>query len=188
MDLLYFLIFSTPTLLFFFHFVITVDEKSPFIPLDLIILNCDSSSLTTSLDDRKWADDIGSKFGLSGSYNTSITSEALYPLQSVPQVSYMTARISPSQFTYTFPVSPGTKFLHLYFYPASYPGYWNEKRLKVTFIPSSTNSDSYAFVNGIEVVSMPLDIYIRGEDAPVTLVGHPFPFFIEDTTTLETVY
>ncbi|KAF8378556.1 hypothetical protein HHK36_029900 [Tetracentron sinense] len=174
-------------------------------------LACSTSSLMefeAFSDDRKWAGDIGSKFLPSGLENISITSKALHPLPSVPQVPYMTARISPTQFTYTFPASPGPKFLRLYFYPASYPGvddskalfsvasggytllsnfspnlvayalgvpYFtrefsitvgNKKRLKVTFIPSPSTSDSYAFVNGIE----------------------PFPFFIEDTTVLETFY
>ncbi|CAK9180616.1 unnamed protein product [Ilex paraguariensis] len=115
----------------------------------------------------------------------------------------MFARIFRSQFTYTFPVSIGPKFLRLYFFPANYSdldiansffsvtssghtllsnfsafltvsamkpavatlrkefifNVRDNQRLNITFLPSP---NSYAFVNGIEVVSMPKNLYIRG--------------------------
>uniref|UniRef100_A0A0E0JP71 non-specific serine/threonine protein kinase n=1 Tax=Oryza punctata TaxID=4537 RepID=A0A0E0JP71_ORYPU len=39
---------------------------------------------------------------------------------SVPQVPYLTARVSAAPFTYSFPLGAGRKFLRLHFYPANY--------------------------------------------------------------------
>ncbi|KAB2075113.1 hypothetical protein ES319_A07G198800v1 [Gossypium barbadense] len=46
--------------------------------------------------------------------------------------------------------------------------------LNITFSPSSAISDAYAFVNGIEIVSMPTNLYYRpSSDEGVPLLGHP---------------
>ncbi|KAJ6867013.1 hypothetical protein NC652_038293 [Populus alba x Populus x berolinensis] len=47
---------------------------------------------------------------------------------------------------------------------------------------------SFAFINGIEIVSMPDSFYARGDDNPLTYVGNDFPFYLDNTTALETVY
>lgn len=57
--------------------------------------------------------------------------------------------------------------------------------LSLTFSPSSNYSDSFAFVNGIEVVSMP-DIYDSATG--VTVVGVDSPFTIDNSTALEGLY
>jgi len=57
--------------------------------------------------------------------------------------------------------------------------------LKITFSPSSNPSSAYAFVNGIEIVSMP-DIYSNVDG--VMIVGQDAPFTIGNTTALENVY
>uniref|UniRef100_A0A5B6ZJH3 Protein kinase domain-containing protein n=1 Tax=Davidia involucrata TaxID=16924 RepID=A0A5B6ZJH3_DAVIN len=63
------------------------------------------------------------------------------------------------------------------------------KFLDITFAPSLNASDAYGFVNGIEVVSIPLNLYVRGGDVPLTLVGYPsVPFYIDETFALETCY
>ncbi|KAL3346648.1 hypothetical protein AABB24_025208 [Solanum stoloniferum] len=54
--------------------------------------------------------------------------------------------------------------------------------LSVTFSPVP---NSYAFVNGIEIVSVPTDLYFHGD---VKLVGHTKPFNINNSTALETLY
>ncbi|KAE8694988.1 Receptor-like protein kinase FERONIA [Hibiscus syriacus] len=57
--------------------------------------------------------------------------------------------------------------------------------LNLTFSPGSSPSNAYAFVNGIEVLSMP-DIYSNTDGIPV--VGQNSPFTIDNSTALENVY
>ncbi|KAJ6362767.1 hypothetical protein OIU78_003040 [Salix suchowensis] len=59
------------------------------------------------------------------------------------------------------------------------------ERLNITFSPSSNPSSAFAFVNGIEIVSMP-DIYSNVDG--VMIVGQDSPFPIDNTTALENVY
>ncbi|KAH1156361.1 hypothetical protein GLYMA_18G270900v4 [Glycine max] len=70
-----------------------------------------------------------------------------------------------------------------------------QKQLNITFIPSKTsqNPDSYAFINGIEIVSLPPFLYytnpdddITGWPQPVGLNTNPFP--IENNYAMETKY
>ncbi|XP_058000225.1 receptor-like protein kinase FERONIA isoform X2 [Hevea brasiliensis] len=139
----------------------------------------------------------------------------------------MTARVFHSDFTYSFPLAAGRKFVRLYFYPASYNGLnvsdslfavtagpftllknfsvaqttealnfafivkeysinVDGGTLNITFSPSSNSSKSYAFVNGIEIVSMP-DIY-SNTDGTLMIVGNSAPFTIDNSTALENVY
>ncbi|KAL9382878.1 hypothetical protein Peur_023201 [Populus x canadensis] len=59
--------------------------------------------------------------------------------------------------------------------------------LNVTFTPSPKVFGAYAFINKIEIVSMPSKLYIQ-EDAPFSLVGHPSPYFMGNSTALEMMY
>ncbi|KAF5197254.1 Receptor-like protein kinase [Thalictrum thalictroides] len=204
--------------------LLVVIHAADFVPTDQIFLNCGAKTETTDLDGQKWTPDIGSKFA--PAEDNTLTDSASVQDPSVPQVPYMTARIFRSQFTYSFPVASGRKFLRLYFYPASYAelnasdalfgvtsGQFTllrnfsasqttealnfafivkefvvnvvDGRLNVTFQPS-TASNAYAFVNGIEVVSMP-DIYST-MDGNAFIIGQTQPFIIENSTTLENVY
>ncbi|KAL7182091.1 hypothetical protein ACSBR1_040915 [Camellia fascicularis] len=159
-------------------------------------------------------------------WNSSTSTAATQDL-SVPQVPYMTARIFQSEYTYSFPVALGHKFVRLYFYPASYSGLNTSNSiflvtagpytllknfsvaqttqapnydfimkeysvnvpteiLNITFKPSSSSPNSYAFVNGIEVVWMP-DIYNTVDGASM-MVGENVAFIIDNSTALENVY
>ncbi|KAL5075040.1 hypothetical protein RYX36_014024, partial [Vicia faba] len=48
----------------------------------------------------------------------------------------------------------------------------DDQRLDLSFIPSSGNSNNYAFINGIEVLSIPDDLYYK----PTTDLGFPLDF------------
>ncbi|KAI6686326.1 hypothetical protein NL676_032239 [Syzygium grande] len=58
--------------------------------------------------------------------------------------------------------------------------------LNITFTPSSDHSNAYAFVNKIEVMPMPRNLYIR--DVRLPLIGNPSQFYAYNRTALETMY
>ncbi|XP_019086810.1 PREDICTED: putative receptor-like protein kinase At5g39000 [Camelina sativa] len=60
------------------------------------------------------------------------------------------------------------------------------RTLNLTFTPST---NSLAFINGIEIVSMPQRLYTKGGfDDVITNVGSSVDFYIENSTAFETVY
>ncbi|CAK9185994.1 unnamed protein product [Ilex paraguariensis] len=210
-------------------FYTTAANATPYNPSDYFLLDCGSSSSLNDAEGRNWSGDARSKFSPSNISNTSLESTASKQDPSVNRVPYMTARIIHSQFTYTFPVSIGPKFIRLYFYPVNYSnldiansffyvtsgGYTllsnfsafltvsamkpavaslrkefivnvrNNQILNITFLPSP---NSYAFVNGIEVVSMPENLYIPGSDHQILLVPNQIVFNIDNSSALETLY
>ncbi|CAK9138748.1 unnamed protein product [Ilex paraguariensis] len=91
-----------------------------YIPSDYFLLNYSSSYSLSDADGRTWDGDGHSKFSPSNISNTSSKSTASGQNLPVNLVPYMFARIFRSQFTYTFPVSIGPKFIRLYFFPANY--------------------------------------------------------------------
>ena len=58
--------------------------------------------------------------------------------------------------------------------------------LTIKFTPSTNSSNAYAFVNGIEVMSMP-DIY-RSVDGTLMSMGLNYPIYIDNITIFENVY
>ncbi|KAI3732566.1 hypothetical protein L1987_63772 [Smallanthus sonchifolius] len=207
-----------------FGFVIHVVLAADYVPADKILLNCGANGELNDDDGRQWTSDVGSKFALAGA--NSVISDADTQKPSVPTVPYMTARIFRSEFTYSFPVAPGRKFVRLYFYPASYDKFnasqgvfsvvsgtytllknfsayetttnlnfdyiskeysvnVDSGTLNLTFTPASGTPDSYAFVNGIEIVSHS-DIYSSGGNTMI--VGTSTSFEIGNSTVLENVY
>ena len=168
---------------FFYYLTITVTAKPSSI--NDIMLNCGSSGISTDPDGREWTGDVGihSKFvSLEQSNNTFILSNPHG--SSIDHDPYKTARIFHSQFTYTFRVSPGQQFVRLYFTkpldmskafftvttgPFTLLSNFSigskslvkefclnviqDQTLNITFTPSTNTS--YAFINGIEIVSMP---------------------------------
>ncbi|PPE02572.1 hypothetical protein GOBAR_DD00397 [Gossypium barbadense] len=207
-------------LLLLFQLVLAAD----YVPTEKILLNCGEKSELTDNDNRKWTPDFGSKF-LVGTGN-SVISRAATQDPAVPEVPYLTARVFRSNFTYSFPVVAGRKFVRLYFYANSYDDRNSSNalfsvtsgsytllknfsaaqtseamnyafivkeysinvdgdRLNLTFSLGSTPSNAYAFVNGIEVLSMP-DIYSNTDG--ITIVGQNSQFTIDNSTTLENIY
>ena len=215
--------------------ILTVTSTPRYIVVENITINCGFSGNSKALDEREWIGDIGSKFAPTEEPNhKSNTSTAEIQGTSVA-VPYMTARLSNWQFKYVFPVTPGPKFVRLYFYSASYSGFERSKdfftvkagsftllanfsasilanslsqsnniykefcinvdksqKLNLTFIPFSSNY--YAFINGIEIVSMPEDLYYKphsvanGEELVPLYVGQAPQFYINDSMALEMVY
>ncbi|CAI9109863.1 OLC1v1009783C1 [Oldenlandia corymbosa var. corymbosa] len=204
----------------------------PYTPTDHMLLNCGSPSRQTAADGQSWDGDFGTK--LSPDINEASISFAANATEQNPSITgdvpYMTARIFNSQFSYSFPVSRGQKFLRLYFYPVTYSGNTLLKNqsffsvtanqysllsnfsaylsaqptlvkefiinvgqiqlLNVTFVPAA---NSYAFVNGIEVVSIPDNFYMGNHDVinnPIKLVPMQTPFegLDKNTTAFESLY
>ncbi|GMY12834.1 receptor-like protein kinase FERONIA [Fagus crenata] len=230
----------TPLHLFFFFFILRQLAISlasdlppaPYSPTINIALNCGSSGVTSAGDNRTWLGDIKSDFGpFQHQNNSSVNSTAArQPLQ-VDKVPYYTARLSHSEFTYKFSVTPGQLFIRLHFLPASYQNFdrsntlsvkaglytllsnfsaaltadalqlegfsrefcinivEDDQLLNITFIPSPGNPDAYAFVNGIEIVSMPSNLYYTApESTGVKFIGQIHPYRIEEYNALETIY
>ncbi|XP_054816855.1 receptor-like protein kinase FERONIA [Prosopis cineraria] len=213
--------------LFCLSILVVVDSYDP---VDIFSINCGSRG-NSSLGNRTWIGDIDSKL-LSSSQDKSSPATAINQSPSTIQVPYTTARLSRSKFTYSFPVTPGQKFVRLFFYPTSYPGFDSSNgfftvesggftllkdfnaslnalaegsdtllreycvnvddagRLNLTFSPNSTNPDYYAFINGIEIVSMPTDLYYTESDGQgVPFVGRSGSFFtIGNNSALEKEY
>ncbi|KAK1284398.1 Receptor-like protein kinase FERONIA [Acorus calamus] len=89
-----------------------------YVPAENILLNCGApSDAQYFIGGRAWDGDIGSNY--SGIQNT-ISATLSNQNSSIPTVPYMTARIFQTQFTYTFNVTSGRKFIRLYFYPSNY--------------------------------------------------------------------
>lgn len=85
-------------------------------PRDDILLDCGATGKGNDTDGREWRGDAGSTYAPANLGSASAGAQD----PSVPQVPYLTARVSAAPFTYSFPLGPGRKFLRLHFYPANY--------------------------------------------------------------------
>lgn len=65
-----------------------------------------------------------------------------------------------------------------------------KKLLNITFTPSQSSLDAYAFINGIEIVSMPTNFNYTVPDGVTSYVGNDGgkEFRVGNSTALETVY
>ncbi|WVZ06821.1 hypothetical protein V8G54_020167 [Vigna mungo] len=198
-------------------------------PTDLFSISCGSSTNFSTLDTRNWTSD---NHFLSPT-NPSVAAPSLTP--STIEGPYTHARLSHSPFTYSFPLTPGPKFIRLFFYSTSYQNFprslssfsvqagpytllhdfnaslnadadddpshpdilfkeycinlQDADKLNITFLPSTT--DSYAFINGIEIVSMPPYLYYTDPDDSTEqpqFVGTMTTYVVESKFALETMY
>ncbi|XP_030924356.1 receptor-like protein kinase FERONIA [Quercus lobata] len=85
-----------------------------------------------------------------------------------------------------FSVVQTTEALNLTFLVKEYSINVEGATLDISFVPSAKSPKAYAFVNGIEIVSMP-DIY-SSTDGTLMIVGQNTPFYIDNSTALENVY
>ncbi|XP_021817137.1 receptor-like protein kinase FERONIA [Prunus avium] len=230
----------------FVHLIIVTvlaasDPQPIYSPVEDITVNCGYSGNWTSEDDgRNWIGDINSKFSPFEHQAVSNKSEFKeaphsYNVQQV-RVPYTTVRLSRSEFTYSFKLSSGQKFIRLYFNPVSYGPDFDqskalfsvkagnftllhdfnasvtaaafnltkiiyrefclnideEKSLNITFTPSRTIPDAYGFINGIEIVSMPTNLYYSPPESEsfreIKMVGSGTNFRIENRTALQMMY
>nr|KJB80426.1 hypothetical protein B456_013G096500 [Gossypium raimondii] len=167
--------------------------------IDQVILDCGFVG-NSSFNGKTWVGDATFFPAYAFHARTTIGRVVSNETGEVPVNPYSTARFFPSSFTYSFPMSPGLKFIRLHFYPSSYSGirkiseaefsvtagdytllnsfkpsvmattlkspfvtkdyFFNLKKpiVNITFAPSLEDSDSFAFVNGIEIYSMPLKL------------------------------
>lgn len=234
--------FSISNYLFLFLSTIVIllvaagDSPPIYTPVEDITVKCGYSGNSFNEHDRRnWIGDINSKFSPFESQavgNTSIFKQAPHS-NTVQQVPYTTVRLSRSEFTYSFKLTSGPKFIRLYFNPVSYGPDFDrskaifsvkargftllhdsngsvtadasgldriykefclnmdkEESLNITFTPSITIPDAYAFINGIEIVSMPTDLYysLRNRIPPIIIAGTESYFVLENSTALEMVY
>ncbi|KAK7275018.1 hypothetical protein RIF29_16124 [Crotalaria pallida] len=98
--------------------------------------------------------------------------------------------VSSGNFTllHNFSVSLTADYFNLAYLMKEFIVHVSGSTLELTFAPTSNASDAYAFVNGIEVVSMPLHLYVRGDDAPLPLVGYNTLVYYDNDSALETMY
>ncbi|KAJ4772944.1 Receptor-like protein kinase FERONIA [Rhynchospora pubera] len=110
-----------------------------------ILLSCGTSE--TSIDDVNnltWIGDSTTKYiSQTASQISSIPNQN----PSVPEVPYSNARIFTSNYTYTFPLSPGRYFLRLYFYPTNYSNIFaSDLYMTVTVGPYTLLSNFSAWI------------------------------------------
>ncbi|KAK1284396.1 Receptor-like protein kinase FERONIA [Acorus calamus] len=137
-----------------------------------------------------------------------------------------TLRIFQTQYTYSFPVTSGFKFVRLYFYPSNYtnPNFivsdsffsishgpllnnfnpllttqainkefsvkcvnTSLNTLNLTFVPSMVKKNAFAFVNGIEIISIPQIFSDSYTANPPLIVGSTSMMMVNQYTALETV-
>ncbi|XP_040940678.1 receptor-like protein kinase FERONIA [Gossypium hirsutum] len=81
------------------------------------------------------------------------------------------------------------KYLKTDHFFKEYIVYVENHTLELMFSPTSNPPNAYGFVNEIEVVSMPLQLYIPGDDVPLPFVGfHNNMLAIDKKFALEMVY
>ncbi|KAK3206083.1 hypothetical protein Dsin_020129 [Dipteronia sinensis] len=222
-------------IIFFHHLSVPVAGGSPHVynPKETIFLYCGSSG-SSPASTRTWIGDVESEhFPLNQSENNaSTTADPSQQPRTVEKIPYMKARLSRYQFSYTFNLTPGQKFIRFYFYETSYLNLDRSKaffsvtagsftllsnfstqlaaidsqqdtifkefcvnvqenqNLNITFTPSQDYKDSYAFINGIEIISMPLNLYYTNAtgETEYPLVGRTAGklFSLSNSNALET--
>ncbi|KAK3004866.1 hypothetical protein RJ639_019535 [Escallonia herrerae] len=199
----------------------TAATQPPYTPTDHFLLNCGSTTNSTSSDGRNWDGDTHSKFSPSTTTTTTSTlsgqnpsgagvpftthafSTPLYlhlPRLPRPEISpSLLYPATPNFSTSFFSVTAGqhsllTKFSA--FLAESPPlstlvkeyflNVKNTQKLDVTICPSP---NSFAFINGIEIVSITEGFYVRNDNVyHIPLLGQNNVFEIDNNTSFETLY
>ncbi|PPS12361.1 hypothetical protein GOBAR_AA08280 [Gossypium barbadense] len=178
--------------------IFVASEQPAYVPTDNITLNCGATTDLLTNDGRSWAADKNSKFGpFESSHNKSQAYEA-DTQDGSETVPYMTARVSRSKFKYPSLLLQARNSASLVADSKgrnSFPREFclnveDNEVLDLVFTPSRSASNyAYAFINGIEIVSMPTNLYYTPPDSRyVPFVGQSYPFPVEKVTALEMAY
>ncbi|XP_042025929.1 receptor-like protein kinase FERONIA [Salvia splendens] len=99
-------------------------SNDPITATSKLSISCGSVATSVALNGKQWIADIQPKGSSLLQIKGSSTDSTLrHSSTSAHQVPHKTARISTSQFSYAFRVSPGEKILRLHFNPAPYKGF-----------------------------------------------------------------
>ncbi|KAL6311649.1 hypothetical protein AAG906_025666 [Vitis piasezkii] len=183
----------TPIYLFIFLHYLTIPipiAGYTYTPTENFAINCGSAGNSQALD-RNWTGD--------GKLSTT-SPAAQQPFQSIP---YSTARLSRNESKAFFSVKTGGGYTLLSNFSAALAAddlgtstivrefciNFNEEgeKLNITFTPTAA-PDAYAFINGIEIVSMPDNLYYTAQDGGFKFIGQQNSFFVETDHALENVY
>jgi len=159
----------------FIH-LITCDPIS--VP-DKILLNCGSSE-ASSFNGENWIGDSGSNF-LPPEYDQSSSTVLLTNMKDIvaPKVPYSIARITHSPLTYSFPSSPGLKFIRLYFFSSLYlkmkpsnKAYFSVKAGAYTLV-SDFNPFDFAEELNLKFFTKDFFVNVREEKLIITFTPSP---------------
>ncbi|KAK1283647.1 Receptor-like protein kinase FERONIA [Acorus calamus] len=90
----------------------SAQNSTPYVPAEKIFLDCGATSKgkQPSQDGLSWEADFGSGYAAGIQKTVSAT-----PSAQDLSIPYRTARIFQTPYTYSFPVTPGRKFVRLHF-------------------------------------------------------------------------
>ncbi|KAF8010097.1 hypothetical protein BT93_J0914 [Corymbia citriodora subsp. variegata] len=213
---------------------VTGNNVGAYLPTDDIAINCGSSTSST-VDKRNWIGDADDRSNYSPIEKThsSVIARANSSSPTFPgPVPYYTARLSHSEFAYTFHITAGPIFVRLHFFPSDYLNFRRadsffsveaagctllrnfsaslfsdytgsasfykefclnvraDQILNISFTPTPGCLEAYAFVNGIEVVSMPEHLYYNtpiDSNEGIKFAGQATPYAFGITYALEMV-
>lgn len=146
---------------------------------DKILLNCGTSE-ASSFNGEIWVGDSVSSF-LPPEYGNSSSTLLLSNMKDslVPKVPYSTARITHSPLTYSFPSSPGLKFIRLYFLSSFYlmmipsdKAYFSVKAGPYTLV-SDFNPSDFAEELNTKFFAKDFLLNVREDKLTITLTPSP---------------
>ncbi|KAF5457619.1 hypothetical protein F2P56_021708 [Juglans regia] len=205
----------TPLYVVFFlrHLSSTVDSGSSspynYPPTDYILLNCGSTANSTEFDGQNWIGELSSDSLLIEQSPNQPSFTYVFPVTAgqkfIRLYFYPASNSGFDRSKGLFSVKAGP-FTLLSNFNASLTAdadgdpddtifreycvnIEEDKRLNITFTPSPTVSDSYAFINGIEIWPMPSNLYYTpAGDQGFSLIGQNGLYSIKNSYALKTVY
>ncbi|AES97207.1 putative protein kinase RLK-Pelle-CrRLK1L-1 family [Medicago truncatula] len=176
------------------------DIDSPYVPSyeDIINKSLTAKALSSNLESIPEVPYMTARiFQSQFTYRFNVTSGPKFIRLHFYPFSYLDFNISKAFLSVTagnftllhnFSVSLNVDYFNLAYLMKEFIVHVKGNSLELTFTPSSNDSDAYAFVNGIEVVSIPNGLYIGGDDSPIPFAGHDTIVYIYNDSAMETLY